>query len=152
MKIDKRPKKRQSYDVLTSSDSCYELKKNNRFIVEFPFPEEYKIDPWLVQKINGPTYDVLNDKWENMIIEFIDPIGPSVTQRLFHISRLMNEEKYDRDFIFFIISTDPTGVDIERWEILGKFKRIEFVNNDYNNDEPRIVKLEIIPINCILKY
>lgn len=64
----------------------YEPKRNNRFVVEFP--NELNIKQWLVQKIGKPKFT--NGKWENIKIDFIDPIGPSVSPTLFS---LVNSKK-----------------------------------------------------------
>ena len=59
----------------------YELKLKNRFLVEFP--EQFNVQTWVVQKINKPKFT--DGKWEDIRVDFIDPISPSTSQSLFNI-------------------------------------------------------------------
>lgn len=47
-----------------------ELKRKDRFLVKFP--EIFNFQEWSIEKINKPKFS--EDKWENIKIEFIDPI------------------------------------------------------------------------------
>ena len=98
----------------------YEPKKKNRWIVTFP--ESMGINSWAVYKTKRPTYRVIEKKifgvllykkivWDEIKIEFHDPIGPSTSQLL--MCDFKPKEKFD----YKLELLDPTGVVIEQWEI-----------------------------------
>jgi len=129
----------------------YELKRNNRFLVEFP--EQFEIVKWSIQKINKPKFT--DDKWENIKIEFIDPIGPSTSQSLFMIVEFIKNYKGDDKILFEIKikSLDPTGLEIEEWIIyVEKIITINFGELDYANNDVQTPFIIIKPLKCILKY
>jgi hypothetical protein len=131
----------------------YELKKTNRFLVEFP--EQFNIETWAVQKINKPKYT--NGVWEDIKIEFIDPIGPSTSQCLFEIvnflKRNVNDSNDKKLFDIKIKSLDPTGVDVEKWVVnVEKVLTINFGELDYDSDKTQQPCLILKPLNCILNY
>lgn len=133
-----------------SQPTSFELKYNNRFIVEFP--EKFDINKWVIKNINKPKYT--NSEWENIKIEFYDPIRPSTSQALFNIVNFIELHKDKKKlFDIYIKSLDPTGCVIEKWVIsVEKVLTINFGDLEYNNDELQTPYIIIKPINCILQY
>jgi hypothetical protein len=129
----------------------YEPKRNNIFLVEFP--EQFNIESWAVQKINKPKYT--NGEWEDIKIEFIDPIRPSTSQSLFGIVNFLktNDSNDKKLFDVKIKSLDPTGVDIEEWVVsVEKVLTINFGELDYGDDKMQQPYLILKPFACVLKY
>lgn len=124
----------------------YELKYTNRFNVEFD--EKIGIYSWLVQKCDAPKFT--DGKWEDIKIEFIDPIGPSATNGLYNIVQLLLNNQSIGDIK--IQTLDPTGVIAEQWNIvIHEIKTINFGEYDYGNDECRRPYMIIKPKTCYLK-
>lgn len=128
-----------------------EPKKNNRFLVEFP--EEFDIKSWSIEKINKPKYT--DDKWENIRVDFIDPIGPSTSQRLFEIVNFLKKNNGGDKNLFEvnIKSLDQKGVVVEEWVIyVEKVIAINFGDLEYSSYEIQKPFLILKPLYCILKY
>ncbi len=123
----------------------YELKRDNRFKVEFPV--EFNIDGWQVQYCSKPK--LVESIWEDIVIEFIDPIGPSTSQALFHNVHKTNINK----FTLFLYGLDPVGVEVEKWEIrVSRVKSIDFGQYSYENDTISKPKMILAVKDCILNY
>jgi len=134
--------------VIDDEEKEYGLKTNDRFVVEFP--EEFKIAPYTVKKINAPVFDTEKRQWENFVIELLDPVHPSASKGIFE---LIQKEIQNKDYMFsFVIKTlDPAGMVIEKWKMSEcKIDRIHFGDNDYGNGEVRIIHMSIKPGKCIL--
>jgi len=132
-------------------ETHYEPKRNNRFLVEFP--EQFNIESWVVQKINKPKYT--NGVWEDIKIEFIDPIGPSTSQSLFGIVNFLktNNSNDKKLFDVKIKSLDPTNIEVEEWIInVEKILTINFGDFNCNDNEIQQPYLVLKPLNCVLKY
>lgn len=137
----------------------YEYKRINRFMVEFP--EELGLESWMVQNISKPKFE--NNKWQNIEIDFIDPIGPSASQKLHELIRLNNNKKFQildlfkkhkkPIFEFTILALDPTGVEVEKWIICVKaILYVDFGKFDYNNDNITHLKMILKPLDCVLLF
>jgi hypothetical protein len=129
----------------------YEPKRNNRFLVEFP--EQFNVQQWSIQKINKPKFS--DGKWENIKIEFIDPIAPSTSQSLFKIVEFLKTNVNDSKTLFDIKikSLDPTGVEVEEWIVnVEKVLTISFGELDYGDDKIQQPYLILKPLDCILNY
>jgi len=127
----------------------YEPKMNNRFLVEFP--EQFNFQRWSIQKTNKPKFT--NGKWENIKIEFIDPIAPSTSQSLFKIVEFLKTNVNDSKTLFSIKikSLDPTGVEVEEWVVnVKKVLTINFGELDYGDDKIQQPYLILKPLDCIL--
>ena len=127
----------------------YEPKMNNRFLVEFP--EQFNLQQRSIQKINKPKFT--NGKWENIKIEFIDPIAPSTSQSLFKIVEFLKTNVNDSKTLFSIKikSLDPTGVEVEEWVVnVKKVLTINFGELDYGDDKIQQPYLILKPLDCIL--
>lgn len=138
---------------LLDNVSNYEPKFNNRFIVNFP--KELNIECRQVQKINKPKYS--NFKWMNMEITFIDPISPSTSESLNELIKFIEIRKSVNNktmplFKFNIVSLDPTGKEVETWQIsVEDIILIDFGEFDYMSDSLQLPKMIIKPLNCVLK-
>ena len=149
----------------------YEPKRVNRFFAEFP--SELGIEVWKVRKFDRPKMDInsveipyMNEmqyvagryKWEELTVEFLDPIGPSTSQQLMEWVRLHAESLtgrmgyaagYKKNII--LKELDPTGIEVakfflEQCMITG----IDFQDHDYSDDEITTISLTIQPWRCIL--
>ena len=129
----------------------YEPKRNNRFLVEFP--EQFNVQQWSIQKINKPKFS--DGEWENIKIEFVDPIAPSTSQSLFKIVEFLKTNVNDSKTLFDIKikSLDPTGVEVEEWIVnVEKVLTISFGELDYGDDKIQQPYLILKPLDCILNY
>ena len=135
-----------------------EPKMNNRFIVEFP--KDIGIEKWVVSKIFRPEYDFKKSKWGDIHIEFLDPICPSTSQKLFDLipkddilKRFINFFKCKPIFTFEVTSLDPIGVVVEKWVIeVSKIKTINFGYGEYGSNEVQRLSMVIKPYSCKLLY
>jgi len=128
----------------------YEPKTNNRFLVEFP--EQFNVHQLTVQKINKPKFT--DGKWENIKIEFIDPIVPSTSQSLFKIVEFLKTDVNNSKtlFVFRIKALDAIGVEIEEWVVdVEKVLTINFGEFDYSDDKIQQPHIILKPLNCVLK-
>jgi hypothetical protein len=147
-----------------SINNTHEPKCQNRFIVEFP--REFGIQEWLVSIASKPkyilrTYDfkgnTVGGRWEDMMVTFKDPIGPSSTKPLYQLIKLVEELKKITLpglplFTYKIFMLDPTGITVETWEIgVQDIISIEFGENlDYSSDEFVSPKITMRPLYCLL--
>jgi hypothetical protein len=118
----------------------YEPKRKNRWLVHFP--EHFKIESWCVTKTQRPSMKIvekrflgikmgMNVEWEKMSFEFVDPIGPSVSERLYE---LMDDELTE-NFDYTLEMLDPTGVVVEKWLIKDcEIEAISLGSLDYAED------------------
>lgn len=131
--------------------TAYEPKRSSRFLVEFP--ERFDIQSCSIQKINKPKFT--DGKYENIRVDFIDPIGPSTSQRLFEMVNFLKTNKSDNKKLFEvkIKSLDPTGLEIEEWVVfVEKVLTINFGELDYSDDEIQKPFLILKPFDCVLNY
>ena len=149
----------------------YEQKRVNRFFAEFP--KDTGIEVWQIQKFKRPSMKInsveipfVNQKnyvagqfaWDEMTINFIDPIGPSTSQQLMEWVRLHAESLtgrmgyaagYKKNIL--LKALDPPGIEVEKWYIeQAMITGIDFGDNDYGNDELSNITLTIQPWRCIL--
>ena len=149
----------------------YEPKRVNRFYAEFP--SELGIEVWKIQKFKRPSMTInsvpiqfMNEQnyvsgryiWEELTLEFLDPIGPSTSQQLMEWVRLHAESLtgrmgyaagYKKNII--LKSLDPTGIEVEKWFLEQcQITAIDFGDNDYTADDLTNISLTIQPWRCIL--
>ena len=159
--------------MLRQTPIQYELKRTNRFTLEFP--TELNIESWLVQmvkrpemKINSVPIDYMNTKffvagkyeWGEFEVEFIDPIGPSATQKInewvhLHAESLTGRMGYALSYCKDLIlkSLDPVGVGVEKWVLYQcMIKNVDFGNASYEDDGIKKVKVTLQPNLCELSY
>jgi hypothetical protein len=148
-----------------------ELKRKNRFVLEFP--TELGIESYNVQTSSKPTIDIgsveipyMNTsqyvagryKFGTMEIEFIDPIGPSSTQKVMEWIRLHAEPAtgrmgyavgYKKNLI--LKALDPAGEDVEKWTLIGcSITTGNFGDFDYSSEDISKVKITVQPDRCLL--
>ena len=119
----------------------HEPKRKNRFLVHFP--DELGIAPWCVSKTQRPSVKIKEKKflgirmgvtteWEKISFEFIDPISPSVAEKL---ADLMENGLVDV-FTYKLEMLDPTGVVVETWIIEDcEIEAISLGTLDYGLDD-----------------
>jgi len=131
--------------------SCFEPKRNNRWVVNFIDAYE-GIQPYAVKTVTKSK--LIDGSWSNIIITLYDPIGPSTTQALMEGIRSEWQTNYREipHIKYKLNMLDPTGVVVEEWSITGKLKEVDFGDLDYVNTEITEIKLLIEPISVILNY
>ncbi len=158
-------------EMLRGIPFTYEPKRVNRFFAEFP--SELGVEIWSIQKFKRPSMKIaavevpfMNEtnyvsgkyKWDEMTLDFLDPIGPSTSQVLMEWVRLHAESltgrmgyKAGAAKSILLKSVDPTGVEVEKWTIEQCIiTSIDFGDNDYGSDELQKISLSIQPWRCIL--
>jgi hypothetical protein len=158
-------------DMIRAIPIDYEPKRVNRFFAEFA--SELGIEVWKVQKfkrpsmkINSVQIDYMNERnyvagrynWDEMTIDFLDPIGPSSSQQLMEWVRLHAESLtgrmgyaagYKKNIV--LKALDPTGIEVEKWFLEQcMITSIDFGDNDYSSDDLAKITLTIQPWRCIL--
>ena len=148
-----------------------EPKRKNRFVLEFP--TELGIESYLVQTSGKPHITIGNVeipymntstwvagryKWETLDIEFLDVIGPSTTQKVMEWIRLHAESAtgrmgyavgYKKNLV--LKALDPTGVEVEKWTLIGtSITDGTFDNFDYGDEEIIRVKITVQMDRCLL--
>lgn len=159
--------------LIRQSPIQYELKRSNRFVLSFP--TQLNIESWLVQMVRRPQYKAnsveipyFNTKdyvvgqysWSEFEIEFIDPIGPSTSQKVMEWVRLHSESATGRQGYaagykveLILTATDPVGVGIEKWVMQQcMITSADFGQADYGDDSLQKVKITVQPFACILSY
>lgn len=151
----------------------YELKRVNRFRLEFP--SELGIEVWQCQTAQRPKINInaveipyLNTvnyvagqyKWEPLTVTLIDPIGPSSSQQLMEWIRLHAESftgrmgvaaGYKKNLVLKALS--PAGVAVEKWTLYEcMVTNADFGDNDHSNDGLQIVTFTIQPFFCEQNY
>lgn len=131
---------RQNNNNLGRMPIQYEPKRKNRWLVHFP--DHFKIEPWCVFKTQRPSMKIVEKKflgirtgtsveWEKISFELNDPIGPSVSERLYE---LMDSELTE-NFDYVLEMLDPTGVVVEKWNIQDcEIEEISLGSLDYADD------------------
>jgi hypothetical protein len=140
----------------------YELKLQNRFILEFP--NELDLPSWLVQSVTRPSLEIegvavgyLNTeqyvrtryKFSDFEVVFIDPLGPSTSQKIQNFVHLSIEELTGRmgfsagySKTFNISTLDPTGVPVEVWQYVNcQITGVEW--GEYTYDDGAIIKPKV---------
>ena len=69
--------------------------------------------------------------WEDIVIEMLDPIGPSTTQAL--MSMICKNQH--NNITIELEMLDPTGVSVEKWQLIDcEIKKFDFGTLDTNSD------------------
>ncbi len=131
-----------------------EPKRDSRFIVEFP--TEFNIESWCIQGATKPLW--VNGEWQNIEIELIDPIGPSMSVAIVSLMEFFKKNKpglFSKKKSLFSInikSLDPTGVEVEKWTIgIEKLISVDFGSFHYGSDDIQKISIILKPSDCILK-
>jgi hypothetical protein len=139
--------------VLNQAIIEYEVKRNNRFVLEFE--SSLGIESFCVQSITKPKYK--NGEWEDIEIILTDFISPAVTQGLFKLINVFENYKssdlllFTNQCILNLIDLDPVGVGISKMEIVIDELNIDFGHCDYSDDNITQIKIGIKPkyVRCI---
>ena len=148
-----------------------EPKLKNRFVLEFP--TELGINSYVVQtakkpsmtlnkveipSMNTSTWTMGRYIWDEMDIEFIDPIGPSSTQKITEWVNLQAESAtgrvgyalgYKKNLV--LKALDGPGVEVEKWTLIGcMITKADYGVLDYATDDFQRIKITIQPDRCIL--
>jgi hypothetical protein len=149
----------EKISLLNKMPVPYEPKLNNRFIVNF---EKDTLPSWVFKNITRPSIKLIEKrvfgftykreyKWDDIEFEVYDPIGPSSAQTI-HF-QLLNLEKPFKSFNFELYLLDPTGVNIEKWDIIDcTIKSINYGKLEYKDDSISTIKVKITPKNIKLRY
>lgn len=146
---------------------AYEPKKTNRWAVIFP--SIFRIEPWVINSTQRPSVIVDGDTFKINPISFVflDPIGPSTTQRLMDIIRACpnNIELLQKDsslelievlkngFDYDLEMLDPTGVTVEKWTISNcEIISVDFSDLNYSDSEPIKCKMIVQPKSFKLHF
>jgi hypothetical protein len=160
-------------DLLMKMPVPFEPKRKNRFILRFP--SSLGINEWYVTstsrpkaKINTTEIPFLNTStdvagrftWEEISVQFKDPIGPSASQALMEWFRLHAESVtgrmgyaagYKKDVELEML--DPTGVVVEKWILQGCFlSNLNFGDLNYSQDELATFDAGLRMDRCIQVY
>lgn len=125
-------------DLIVKMPTPYEPKKKNRWLIRFP--SELGIQEWWLASaarptitqneveipfLNTSTWVIGRFVWETIDVTFRDPIGPSAAQAIMEWVRLHSESITGRQGYaagykknVFIEMLDPTGVVIEKWQLM----------------------------------
>ncbi len=136
--------------VIRNNFVPFEPMVRNRFLVSFP--DEIGIGEYMVQSVDRPRAHLRNGlvEWENIRIDFVDPIVPSVSQALsvfFQGENLMNNV-----LEFKIQMLDPVGTVVSEWIINGFIGTIDFGHLSYYDENACTVSVEIIVHNVTLNF
>jgi len=125
-----------------------EPKRESSFVVEFP--KESSIEPWFVRSIDRPK--LVDLKWQNIEIEFIDVIAPSTSEALYKFVLFLQTQTENKIlFSFYIKSIDPTGLEVEKWLInVAEVPLIDFGKYDYGDSKMQTCKMIVKPFSCII--
>jgi hypothetical protein len=160
-------------DMLRPVPVDIEPKRQNRWVVEFPADLEFA--EWMVQTASRPTVNVNETEipfqntstwvagrstWDALSITFIDPIGPSATQKVIQWVRQCIEHStgrmgyatnYKKNIVLKML--DPAGETVEKWLIEGGFvTSANFGSLDYSADDLATVELTIRFDRAILEF
>ena len=160
-------------DLLMKMPVPYEPKRKNRFILRFP--SSLGINEWYVFStarpsakiksveipfINTSTYVAGRFEWDEIKVQFKDPIGPSASQALMEWFRLHAESVtgrmgyaagYKKDVELEML--DPTGVVVEKWILQGCFLTgLSFGDLDYSRDDLATIDASLRMDRCIQVY
>ncbi len=127
-----------------TSPMVFEPKKINKYVVEFN--EEFGINSWAVTKFDLPKFK--DFKWQDLHLEFLDPIGPSTTQGLYRLIKNAEKNRITSGikpiFSYYIKCLDPCGVIVEKWKISAKNYSIDFGYCDYSKGHTELQKIHMI--------
>lgn len=126
-------------------------------------PESLDLNPAFCVSTSRPVVNLKSDNnYEPIWIYFKDPIGPSTTQRLWHMYLgisgidLVKSEEFksikENGFIYFLELINIDFV-IEKWEIeVSEILEFDFGRLDYNSDEHIVCGIKVQPKSITLYY
>ena len=162
----------QPFEVNAMLADTFEPKRQNIFLFQFT---DDTLPAYIARTASRPSFtqetitiDYLNSKrylagkfeWNTMTIGLHDPIAPSAAQKVMEWARLAPETISGRDGYaafykknFNLISLDPVGAAVEKWEIRGAFcQEATFGDYDMASSEVMTIDITIRMDECILRY
>lgn len=158
--------------MLRQTPAQYELKRVNRFVLEFPAElgfeswqvqtsgrPKYTVNPVVISYMNTESYVAGKYKWEPISITFIDTIAQSASQKTMEWVRTQSEslsgrQGYAIGYLKNIVlkALDPTGVEVEKWTLVQcMITESGFGENDHGNDGLQMVTITVQPQYCLLE-
>jgi hypothetical protein len=137
-------------DLIMKMPEPFEPKRKNRWVVRME--DGANIKEWVIFKTGRPKY-IKKRKWyglsyyeiEPMELSFRDPIFPSTSKALYEIY------KDDKLVDFTLEILDPTGVIVEKWEILScEILEVNFGELNYESDDILTCTLKLKPKSATL--
>ena len=151
----------QPFEVNAMLADTFEPKRQNRFLFQFT---DDTLPAYIARTASRPSFtqetvtiDYLNSKrylagkfeWNTMTIGLHDPIAPSAAQKVMEWARLAHETISGRDGYaafykknFNLISLDPVGAAVEKWEIRGAFCQ-EATFGEYDMASSEVMNIDI---------
>jgi len=125
----------------------YEPMKKNRWILKFSEPFS-KIQIWWLSKASRPSYNTLDETWDDMVIVLRDPIGESTSKIILDGLAKIKNSNYEINLELEML--DPTGVVIEKWNVNGIIAKVNFGELDYIMDESVDITMTLNVISASL--
>jgi len=134
-------------------DSSFEPKTSNRFIVEFQSP--FNIPLYSIHKISLPSFTKAHQFsriiWDDIIVEFYDPVSPSTSQAIMEGLRKLREMD-TQDITISIKMLGPVGDTVSEWLIKGEIDTINFGELNWKKDDVVNITMKIKTTSAILNY
>jgi hypothetical protein len=149
-----------------------EPKRRNRWTIEFSdlgFSEwtvrassrpHMQLDTVVVPFMNSETYVAGRYRWNPITITFIDPIGPSSTQKIMEwirssvqssTGKMGYASQYKKNLILKML--DPAGLTVEQWTLENCFiTDAQFGTLDYSSSDLAEVQITVQMDRCILQF
>lgn len=125
----------------------FEPIRSNRFLVNFE--NSFEIPQWVFSKVVRPNYDMISEKWNDMIFSIYDPIYPSSSEMIFKFISKLKEVK-DGETIIILHYLSPSNETIYTWSIKGNFKKIVFKDLSYSTDDLDNIDIIFSPESIVL--
>lgn len=134
----------------------WEPLRNNRYTIEF-IPS-FDIPVHFIHRISRPSY-TLHKGWEDIIIDFYDPVAPSISQALLPFMNYCREHGIPQNapadtrplFTILINALDPTGVTVSSWYInVQNLEALTWSEFDYDNQDLANIRMRLSVLNCQL--
>lgn len=160
-------------DMLRPVPIDIEPKRQNRWVLEFPADLEFS--EWMVQTASRPTVNIgeveipfMNTStfvagrstWDTISVQFIDPIGPSATQKVIRWVRQCIEHttgrmgyavNYKKNLVLKML--DPAGDTVEKWLLQGAFiTSANFGSLDYSAEDLATVEVTLRFDRAVLEF
>ena len=161
-------------DLLLKMPMPFEPKRNNLWMIQFP--TDIGIQQWTLlsaqrpqlqqsnvemQFLNTSTFVSGRFVWQPISLTIRDAIGPSSAQAVMEWVRLQSESATGRKGYaagykktLNLLMLDPTGVEIENWELQGCFlvDTVDFGSLSMDDDGVSTISMSIQYDRAILKY
>lgn len=118
----------------TFNSSLVEMKRTRLFTIEYPEILGLNNSTTTTHKASRPKYNFKRDEWADMNFVLYDLILPSTSKSIMDgLSAL--KIKSDKTITINICILDPSGVTIEKWNVIGEILEVDFGGLDYSEDK-----------------